>query len=381
MVDYKKILLPITDENPCGTDIRESKNASDLYIDLKNKRSILRKAERNQSNNDEIPSFDIAEWGAINTTALDILETYAKDVEITAFLLEGLVRTQGFLGLSQGLKIMEQLLSNYGLKLYPHIDELDLESIDDRLTAISMLSGRSDPGTLIMPIYFCDVLRDNSGKTYNIWDIKTIIGKTNKKQADHLVSKDSILQSADLKSIIDNMDEKFLLSAQSQLINCSNNIHKLGDILFKLFTQKAPSLVNLRNAINYCTSLINNIVSIVKADDHIDDSEDELNKSNGDDHNTTRNNEKLGPTNITPSQLDNASAKKLLGVLIEFFKDSEPHSPIGYSLERALGWSELSLPELLCEMLSEEARSQYCHISGTPFVSINDNDAEAYNDR
>jgi type VI secretion system protein ImpA len=39
----------------------------------------------------------------------------------------------------------------------------------------------------------------------------------------------------------------------------------------------------------------------------------------------------------------------------DFFKRTEPHSPISYALEQAVRWGRMPLPELLQELIPEDA--------------------------
>jgi type VI secretion system protein ImpA len=51
----------------------------------------------------------------------------------------------------------------------------------------------------------------------------------------------------------------------------------------------------------------------------------------------------------------------------QFFKETEPHSPISYALERAVRWGKMPLPELLSELISEEgSRSSVFKLVGIP---------------
>ncbi len=45
----------------------------------------------------------------------------------------------------------------------------------------------------------------------------------------------------------------------------------------------------------------------------------------------------------------------LLREVSDYFRQSEPHSPISFLLEKAIRWGYLSLPELLQEMMSEQS--------------------------
>lgn len=42
----------------------------------------------------------------------------------------------------------------------------------------------------------------------------------------------------------------------------------------------------------------------------------------------------------------------------EFFKRTEPHSPVSYALEQAVRWGKMPLPQLLDELIPEDAVRQ-----------------------
>jgi type VI secretion system protein ImpA len=42
-------------------------------------------------------------------------------------------------------------------------------------------------------------------------------------------------------------------------------------------------------------------------------------------------------------------------VVAQFFKKTEPHSPVSYALEQAVRWGRMGLPELLSELIPDDA--------------------------
>ena len=58
-------------------------------------------------------------------------------------------------------------------------------------------------------------------------------------------------------------------------------------------------------------------------------------------------------------------AIKALHKIEQYFRTTEPHSPISYAIAQAIRWSELSLPELLAELVSDpNARTDYFKLTG-----------------
>ena len=56
--------------------------------------------------------------------------------------------------------------------------------------------------------------------------------------------------------------------------------------------------------------------------------------------------------------------KKLQEIAL-YFRKTEPHSPMSYTIEQVIRWSELSLPELLNELITDsDARTGYFKLSG-----------------
>jgi type VI secretion system protein ImpA len=52
-------------------------------------------------------------------------------------------------------------------------------------------------------------------------------------------------------------------------------------------------------------------------------------------------------------------------LLADFFRRTEPHSPLSYSIERVVRWGRMPLPELLGEIVTEDdARKNLFWLAG-----------------
>jgi type VI secretion system protein ImpA len=43
----------------------------------------------------------------------------------------------------------------------------------------------------------------------------------------------------------------------------------------------------------------------------------------------------------------------------EYFRRTEPHTPVSYALEQAVRWGRMSLPELLTELIPEDSSREF----------------------
>ena len=68
---------------------------------------------------------------------------------------------------------------------------------------------------------------------------------------------------------------------------------------------------------------------------------------------------------IDQVKMTREDALRQLRDLAEFFKATEPHSPISYALERIANWGKLPLPDLWSEIIPEDsARSSAFKLVG-----------------
>jgi type VI secretion system protein ImpA len=57
----------------------------------------------------------------------------------------------------------------------------------------------------------------------------------------------------------------------------------------------------------------------------------------------------------------------MLSSVAAFFRRTEPHSPLSYSLDQAVRWGRLPLPELLKELIGDQStRNEFFKLSGIP---------------
>src|SRR6516162_1998650 len=108
VLDFTKLLAPIPGEKPVGVDLRANAGPSSPYYQVKDGRNNARAAERRMEGGleDAIPP----DWKSVVTSATKALGESTKDLELAAYLIEGLCRTNGFAGLRDGFKLTRGLV-------------------------------------------------------------------------------------------------------------------------------------------------------------------------------------------------------------------------------------------------------------------------------
>ena len=367
MQDYKELLNSIASDNPCGINIRaNSSEANADYVKLKELRNRLRREERKAIEIDQSIGINKDEWDQVINIAHNIIVQYSKDIEVISWLLEGLTRVNEIEGLEVGLGILIELLKIHGSKLYPQVEEDGEEDLEYKLRSLSMLGGKYEAGTLIAPIYFAIIVQTTNGEKYSAWQFKEIL-KANKNESGYKVTQESLLECDKLKTVISSINKELLAKIKLSLTSCVLRFKELNTLLSNVFGSNAPNLINLNDVLNYCFSLVENFSKIVnEKEESTEESESNIKEEKKIENNS------VSFDNLEKIKLDRVKAVKLLNMLAKYFKETEPHSPISYTLERIISWSDLSLPEMLCDLIPDKVREAYCRYTGIPFIESND---------
>jgi type VI secretion system protein ImpA len=114
--DLAALLAPISQEAPAGSDLREDYSPNSLYFRLRDARAEARDAERAAdapgSETDPAPAGGASSvplatrWRTVGELATEALTVHCKDLEIAAWLIEALVRSDGLIGLAAGSRLM-----------------------------------------------------------------------------------------------------------------------------------------------------------------------------------------------------------------------------------------------------------------------------------
>ncbi len=111
----EELLNPISESAPCGENLRYSP----VYLKIN-------EARREE---DDLLTGDrkTADYAVVVRLAEDALATKTKDLQLAAWMTEGLVTQQGFPGLRDGLALCLGLLERFWDGLYPEIEDGDAE--------------------------------------------------------------------------------------------------------------------------------------------------------------------------------------------------------------------------------------------------------------
>ncbi|OYZ99223.1 MAG: hypothetical protein B7X99_08870, partial [Rhizobiales bacterium 17-65-6] len=146
--DPQTLLQAISDEAPCGTDPRLDTSPSAPFLRMKDARATARRKER-AIDVDPDGASPADDWNEVAQAGFEILSQHGKDLEVTAWLIEALVRLDGFAGLATGMVVAQGLVRTWWDDIFPLPDE---DGNEPRLGPFTALNGVSNDGTLIQPM-------------------------------------------------------------------------------------------------------------------------------------------------------------------------------------------------------------------------------------
>jgi len=204
--DFDALLEPIPGDNPAGVDLRGDDSAANPWYTIKDHRGDARRAERDLETWDPetekgAPPDPLPDWRKLLNEAVSVVTKRTKDLEIVAYMIEALVRTDGFAGLAKGLALANGLIERYWDQIYPRPEESDPGAT---VLSLAQLNGFGGGGVILGPLSHVPITNDPGGESFAYWqyleahNLKTLPHEDQAKRLDRgAVSLDRFKRSSD----------------------------------------------------------------------------------------------------------------------------------------------------------------------------------------
>jgi type VI secretion system protein ImpA len=334
--------------------LREDRAPLSPYQLLKATRTAARAAERQAMMDDpESPSSIKADWGPILKEGPKTIAEKSKDIEITAWMIEALVRQNGFAGLRDGFRLARQLAEQFWDQLHPIPNE---DGMIHRVAALSGLNGVDGEGALMWPISRVALTSGTSVGPYTKADYKQasdLEGITDPDKRSQRISRGAVSMEMFEKSASET-PAQFFTELWDDLNQCIDEFEKLGAILDERCgtgsdgMPAAPPSSAIRTALSECQDIVRAVAKSIVEPESMETALATTSANGG----LSMGNGIDGGSIQGRIQSRNEAFQALLRVA-QFFKDTEPHSPVSYALEQAVRWGRMPLPDLLSELISD----------------------------
>ena len=360
ILDFERLLEPISGDNPAGVDLRADSSPTSVYYQIKDARNAARDAERQRLLNDEdTPAGEPPDWKPVLRLAPEIIAEQSKDLEITAWLIESLARSDGYGGLRDGFRLGKELVNRFWDGLYPMPDE---DGVLTRVSPLAGLNGVEAHGVLLTPMANIPITSDTDDGPFSLVSYKRAL------DLDRIDDPDKRAQRVEqgwasmqvFMRAVNATGPDFFRDLLDDISAAANEFSLLCEALEERCGKDedgydlTPPSSAIRNALAEAEETVRNISKHLLGDDG--DAAGDDGQGGGDASEL----EMAGGgaiTTVARSAGPVRTREDAFGALLqvaEFFKRTEPHSPVSYALEQAVRWGRMPLPELWKELIPDE---------------------------
>jgi len=323
--EIESLLAPVSAQNPSGDSLRFDA----VYDDIKRMR---------EEDDAMLPQgiwqreLKRADWPGVAARASEAVATQSKDLQLAAWLTEAWARLYAFAGLSHGLRLIAALCETFWETLNPPLDE---GSADARIAPVSWLASEKFLFTVKSIPITAPVGESSAAYAWSDWEL-----------SGQQPEQSSVLVSVSLTPV------PVFAALSRDLAAAVASIDALKAILAeRLGEAGAPTLTPLRNLLTSIADFVARFrqdragarevpaMDSVPAQSPFEDSPEmpEL------------------PSAPGSPIATRADAYQRLREASDFLLRTEPHSPVPFLVRRAISWGNMSLAEVLEQLLQKNA--------------------------
>jgi type VI secretion system protein ImpA len=369
VINVEALLAPIPSENPAGENLQ--------YSGLHDEIREARRAEDNLEQGDWKRESKVADWSQVLELTTNALATLTKDLQVCAWMDEALVKTYGFAGLRDGLRVMRGLHERFWDNVYPVIDEGDLEG---RANALSWMDAKIAIALKEVPLTKSSsginysYLQWEASKQFEIPENAEALDSEQQARIAELRTRaaaEGKITGEDWRKAKNASRRAFYEEVFAVLEECSAEFKALDAVMDEKFQRQTPGLGALKKSLDEVRTLADKIVKEKRLLEP--DAASETGSVEGLESGATDNNgnaTSASGTFLSGPVRSRQEALKRLSEVAEFFRRTEPHSPVSYLVQRAIKWGEMPLESWLVDVIkSPDVLDQLREMLGLNTVS------------
>ena len=333
-------LKPFSDNTPTGPDLSFSP-AFDQIAELR------RFDDPTLSQGEWVRDIKTADWPAVARLCSELLSTQTKDLRLAGWMTEALSHTPGFAGMAEGLDVCAGLCTSFWDALHPlpdedaPTDEL-AERFEQRIGNLSWLLGQVVELAQTHPL----ILGKTDGQAFG----RRVIEAVRSRKASQYESTTEPTEDQIALALTQTPSDALLSSlagAQAAL----DALARLQAVVDAHLGVQGPNFSHARTALQDTQHMLKRFAK-----------ERGLLQAGVDDAASTASGDApqgAAPAGATPftdgAPASRAQALAQLRAVAEFFRRTEPHSPVAYLADKAAKWGEVPLHQWLRSVLKDQA--------------------------
>ena len=307
----EQLLAPISEAQPCGDDIAFSSEMD----------AIARARQADDPSIDQgawVTALKEADWKFVHGSCARLIETRSKDLKLAVWLAEAGAHTNALRGLGDGMRLLAALCERYWDELYPLPDESGFEQ---RIGNLCWIAAHAPQLIRDMPL--------TEGEGYSLKDF------------DAARARPAGADAPDFDAARRASSPAFHAALLADAEWCQGAVGELERTVDERLGADGPSFLAARAALE---AVVHSVTPWAREADAPALQHMQLPQA------------AAPASQIGPGPVQNRSqALAQLREVAEFFRRTEPHSPVAYLAYRAASWGELPLHVWLRSVVKDQA--------------------------
>jgi type VI secretion system protein ImpA len=343
-MNIDELLLPISDEAPCGEDMSFSAEFDAIQ-------ELRREDDPTLAQGEWVTENKVADWPGVAALCTTVLNKRSKDLRVAGWWTDAITRTQGLPGLAAGLTLVARLIDDRWDTLHPQIEDGDVEP---RVGNLHWLLARVEVLCRLAPI-----TTPMRGRRLSLIDIDAARAR---QQAISKGTLDVKTAKAEGAVLLDELQRHITSTGATAFDDTQAQIKAVQSALLSLQTSvdarlgvDGPGFVAARKAVDVAVDAIARLgrdsgfgAANASPTGHSDEA---FGASVG---NGAGGSQGSGAGGIGGGPVTTrAQALQQLREVAGFFRRTEPHSPVAYLADKAARWGDMPLHAWLRAVLKD----------------------------
>ncbi|MGE3934134.1 MAG: type VI secretion system protein TssA [Rhodospirillaceae bacterium] len=358
LLDFAALTQPIAGDDPCGPDLR----GTDAFYEMRDARSAARTKER-QADAGDTQADPREDWQVIRAKAPALIGEQSKDLDLVAWLCEALLRQDGFAGLRDGFRLGRELIEKYWDGIHPRPDE---DGIATTVSSFANLNGVGAEGALIQPIRKAWITSPLTGEPVQMWAYERAIDSPAAPAPAEEGGEASESVLAKARNGARESGIEFYRTLLADLQDCIDAFDKLSEAFGeRCSAADAPPSSTIRSTLEWAQRLTKGLADEIFPGGLAADGAGAAAAAESGGDVPAAAGRPAGALSVGGAIQTRDDAFRLVAMAADFFKRTEPHSPVGYTLEEVVRRGRLPLADLLKELIADdEVRSRFLIAAG-----------------
>jgi len=331
MLELEDLLAPVTDARPTGDDLSFSTEFDAIQEARRADDPTLEQGEW-------ITDIKYADWAAAERMCRELLQARTKDLRLAAWFTEAQAQLHGFPGVALGFRTVSGLFDRYWDDVHPIAEDGDFE---ERIGNVSWLLSNALQWLRALPI------THSAHGHFGLGDF----------EAAHARSGSGEPAGDDDQPGLDVMEaarrdtpHEFYIRLLDAVPDCSAALQELQQSVDTRLGSEGPSFTPVRDQLEHLHKTVRRFAreaGVLVDGDAGAESDDAIETAG-------EGGTPQAPSNGGPIATRRQALAQLRQVA-EFFRRTEPHSPVAYLADKAARWGEMPLHVWLKRVIKDDS--------------------------